>query len=309
MLRHILKRFFSLIFILAFVLVPFNLAYAGFTIAIVKSQDLGPYDRAVAGFKGATSNHVVEFVLKSEPEGNNAALVGEIGTIRPDVIFAVGAKAAVFARSNLQQFPLVYAMVINPDKYGLEGKNIFGIPLDIPSAVQFKLLKQIIPSLRRIGIIYDPKISGELVENAKGEAQDLGLSVKTVKIHNQNEVPNAIREMKDQVDALWMVPDSTVYSEESLPFIFTYTLDERIPFMAFSESFVDAGALLSLSSDYEDVGRQGSLKIDEILIGKAGNSSQPSRYRMVINLKTAKRLNIEIPASILGKASRIIDKK
>lgn len=306
--RQILKRFFSLISFLALVLVPFNLAYAGFTVAIVKSQDLGPYDRAVAGFKEATSNHVVEFVLKSGPEGNNEAIVREIGTTRPDVIFAVGAKAAVFAKSNLEQFPLVYAMVINPEKYGLEGKNIIGIPLDVPAAEQFKVLKRILPSLRRIGIIYDPKRSGELVENAKGEAQDLGLSVKTVKIQNRNEVPNAIREMKDQVDALWMVPDSTVYSEESLPFIFTFTLDEKIPFMAFSESFVDAGALLSLSSDYEDVGRQGSLKIDEILIGKAGNSSQPSRYRMVINLKTARRLNIEIPASIQEKASRIIDK-
>ncbi len=305
---HLLKRHLFLITILGIFLFPFNQAYP-FTVAVVKSQNLGPYDRAVEGFKESTSNRVVEFVLKSETEENNELIAREIGRIHPEAIVAIGAKAAVFAKSTLSRYPLVYAMVINPEKYQLMGKNIFGISLEVPPAEQFKLLKRIIPSLRRIGVIFDPKISGELVAKAIEESGDLGLSLKTLEIHNRNEVPNAIRQMKDQVDAVWMVPDSTVYSEESLPFIFTYTLDEKIPFMAFSESFVEAGALLSLSPDYKEVGQQASLKVDEVLTGKVQNISHTIKYRLVLSLKTAKKIQIEIPKSVLDNASRIVDEK
>ncbi|MBI3594863.1 MAG: hypothetical protein HY200_07880, partial [Nitrospirae bacterium] len=180
---------------------------------------------------------------------------------------------------------------------------------DVPPTEQFKILKRTLPALRRIGIIFDPNISSELVAKAVDEAQNLGLSIKTLEIHSRNEVPNAIRQMRGQVDAVWMVPDSTVYSEESLPFIFTYTMDEKIPFMAFSESFVDAGALLSLSPDYKEVGRQGSLKVDDVLTGKSQNPGHLFKYRLVLNVKTAKKLNIEIPRSILNDASRVIDEK
>jgi putative ABC transport system substrate-binding protein len=300
------KRLIFLITVFGMFLFPFNLAYS-FTVAVVKSQNLGPYDRAVEGFKESTSNHVVEFVLKSGVEEANETVAREIERIRPELIFAVGVKAAVFSKSTLGRYPLVFAMVINPEKYQLTGKNIVGIPLEVPPEEQFKLLKEVIPSLRRIGIIFDPNISGELVTRAKEEAKDLGLSVKLLGIHNRNEVPNAIRQMKDQVDAVWMVPDSTVYSEESLPFIFTYTLDEKIPFMAFSESFVDAGALLSLSPDYKEVGQQASFKVDELLGGKVQNRGHLLKHRLVLNLKSAKKLNIEIPKLILDVASRIVD--
>jgi putative ABC transport system substrate-binding protein len=289
-------------------ILPFHYASA-FTVAVIKSQNLGPYDRAVEGFKESTSNRVTEFVLRNEPGESNEAIAREIGRIRPDVIFAVGVKAATFSKSTLPKYPMVYSMVINPDKYDLSGKNVVGIPLDVPPSEQFKILKRTLPALHRIGIIYDPNISGELVSKALEEAQLLGLSIRAVEIHNRNEVPNAIRQMRGQVDAVWMVPDSTVYSEESLPFIFTYTLDEKIPFMAFSESFVDAGALLSLSPDYKEVGRQGSLKVDDLLTGKGQNPSHFFKYRLVLSAKTAKKLSIEIPQSVLNDANRVIDEK
>lgn len=301
-----LKRYLILVAVTGFLLFPFSQAYS-FTIAVVKSQNLGPYDRAAEGFKEATSNRVLEFVLNSGNEEKNEPIAREIDRIRPDMIFAVGVKAAIFSKSTLSRYPFVYGMVINPEKYQLTAKNSFGIPLEVPPEEQFKLLKRVIPTLKRIGIIYDPNISGELVTRAKEDARDLGLSVKILGIHNRNEVPNAIRQMKDHVDAVWMVPDSTVYSEESLPFIFTYTLDEKIPFMAFSESFVEAGALLSLSPDYKEVGQLASFKVDEILEGKVQNRNPLLKHRLVINLKSAKKLNIEIPKSILNDTSRVFD--
>ena len=201
---------------------------------------------------------------------------------------------------------MVFSMVINPEKNQLSGGNIYGIPLEVPPAEQFKLLRKLIPDLRKIGVLYDPAVSGELVEKGNTEARKSGLSLETVEVHSSKEVPGAVHSLKDKVDAIWMVPDRTVYSEESLPFIFAFTLDEKIPFLAFSESFVEAGALLSLSPDYEEMGRLASQKIDDVLNGRPQNPNPAMKYRLVINLKTARKIHLDIPKAILTGASRLV---
>ncbi len=303
-LQHV-KRHLFLTTLLAILLLSSKTVYS-FTVVVVKSQDLAPYNRAVDGFRETISNRVVELNLKGDSGEDHEAIIKQIGHIRPDVILAVGVKAALLAKSKLIQYPIVYAMVISPEKYRLSGDNIYGIPLEVPPSEQFKVLKRIIPALEHIGVIYDPEISGGLVAKAIDQAKNLGLSLETLEVHSRKEVPNAVHHLKDkEIDAIWMVPDSTVYSEETLPFILTFAFDEGLPFLAFSESFVEAGALLSLSPDYEDVGRQASLKIDEILNGKVQNSSHPFKYRLVLNLKTAKKIHIVIPQPILDESSQV----
>lgn len=287
------------IFVLA--AVPAN----AYTVVVLKSQNLVPYDRAVEGFRKSTSNRVVEFDLKGEKDEDTEAILGKIDRVRPDMILAVGVKAALLAKSSLGQYPLVYAMVINAEKYQLVGGHIYGIPLEVPPAAQFALLKRIVPNLKTIGVIYDPSVSGELVAKARAQVKALGLSLETSEVHNRKDVPKAVHSLRGAVDAIWMVPDSTVYTDESLPFIFNFAFDEGLPFMAFSESFVSAGALLSLSCDYEEIGRQASLKIDEILNGNALSSKRPFKYRLILNLKTAKKINLEIPQQVQDEASQI----
>ena len=299
-----LKNSVWLLGILVLLSLPAQPIYA-FTVVLIKSQGLAPYDRAVEGFKRTTSDRVIEFTLIGEDAAENDPAVNKIDRIRPDAILAVGLKAARLAKSKLAHYPIVYAMVINPEKYRLNGRRIYGVPMEVSPSQQFKLLKRVIPGLHNIGVLYDPKISGEMVVNAVTAARDLGLSLETEAVRTAREVPNAVRQMKGKVDAIWMVPDSTVYSEESLPFIFTFAFEEGLPFMASSESFVEAGALLSLSPDYEDIGRRASLKIDDILSGRVQNLKQTIRYRLVLNLRTAKKIHLKIPRELLNESSEV----
>jgi putative ABC transport system substrate-binding protein len=276
-------------------------------VAVIKSQDLLPYNQAVEGFRRATRTEVIEYDMKGEVE-EGLKIVKQIKQLRPTVVLAVGAKAAVLAKEHLSEFPLVYCAVIDPDKYGLQAGRITGVVLEIPVKFQLQIFKEVVPSLERIGVVYDPSKTAGLIREAKAEADLLGLELVAEPISTGKALPGTIRNLLPRVQGLWMVPDSTVITTDSFQFMLLNTLERNVPFMAFSDNFVKAGALLALSPDYPAMGKQSSHLVDEIVRSGApvqGRAVYPDTARLAINLKTARILGLQIPENVLSKADEV----
>jgi len=278
------------------------------SVAVIKSGEIKPYQDALAGFKDVCKVKTTEYNMADET-GNSPEIVKKIKDNKPDLILTIGTKAAVLANQEISNIPIIFLMVSRPKKYGLIGKNITGVSLNIPAKVQFKTLKSIIPQLKTIGVIYNPEISGKAVEIAATDARDLDLELFAIEINSEKDVPIALRTMKGSIDAMWMVIDETVVNSQSIPHIILFTIRNKIPFMGLSVRFAQDGALLALQNDYKNMGRQSGKIANQILDGKSVDKipiASPEKNELVLNLKTAKLIGIDIPADIIKKASRII---
>ena len=277
-------------------------------IAIIKSHDIEPFHQALAGFLSACPGQVTEYDLRGSRRGE-AGIIERIRAARPKLILAVGSLAAQVAKEGVRDIPVVFVMVPNPHKYGLKGEKIAGISLDIPSEMQFAMYKSLLPTLKTIGVIYDPEKTGAIVTEARVAAEKLGLQLLASPVTSQKGVPAALRSVLGKIDALWMVPDDTVMTPESFKFFLLAAFENNLPFIAVSDIFVEAGALVSLSPDYTDVGRQACQIVTDFEGGRMSlaevNILPPAKIQLAINLKTALKIGLTFPTEIIQSASKV----
>ena len=167
-------------------------------------------------------------------------------------------------------------MVLNPAKHYLTAENIRGITLQVPIQRQLSTIRSIIPDLKRIGIVDDPTKTADFVEEAHHESGALGLQLLTRQVSSEKEVPAALLAILPEIEALWVLPDSTVINKDSLNFLLSTALEANVPIIGFSQGLVRSGTLLSFYIKHEDVGRQAAQVAKKILNGKGLPSHPPA---------------------------------
>ena len=278
------------------------------SIVALKSRDLEPFNQALAGFVASCDSRITEYDLQGS-ERRTRGILKRIVADKPKLVIAIGPLAAQVVKEEVRDVPVVFLMVSHPHKYSLKGDNIVGISLDIPIETQFTTYKSLIPSLKTIGVIYDPERTGELVTESKGVAERLGLTLLASAVNSQKGVPAALRSMLGRIDALWMVPDETVVTPEAFEFLLLAAFENHLPFLAASDIFVEVGAFASLSPDYADVGRQACQLVRDIESGRLQltkvNVVPPAKVNLAINLKTASKIGVTLSSEVVQSASKV----
>ena len=224
------------------------------------------------------------------------------------VVFAVGTAAAKVAKQELAGIPIVFCMIMNPKESGVTGSKITGVSLDIPVDKQFDAFKSVVPSLKKIGLVYSNEINAAQVAAMKKGSSKHGLTLIEHKVASEKDIPNAIRGMKGKIDGLYLPPDRTVAKHDAFQFIALFTFENNVPFMAPTSRFVKKGALVALMIDYEEVGKQAAAMGKKIIGGASPSSisvEPPNATILVLNQKTAETIGINIPPS-LTQSSKII---
>ncbi len=278
-------------------------------IAILKSADIAPYNRAVAGFKGATTARTtfIEYDLRGNLELGRK-LARKIRASNAALVLAVGLKAALVAKLEVFDIPIVFCLVLDPVKYHLTAPNMTGVLAETPSNRQFSALRAVLPIAKRIGVLYDPEKTGRHVEKARQEAKALGLELVARRVGAEKEVPTTLRAIIPSIEALWLLPDSTVLNEDSLKFILNTALDSSLPVIGYSPHIVRYGALFGLFVRYQDMGHQAGVLARKILDGQIAVPHAPilpERVSMALNLKVANFLGITIPPHVVKSASEL----
>ena len=299
----------ALFFYISLLLLGLPAPAAALDVAILKSSDIAAYNQAVAGFKAAlpSGTTIVEYDMQGDiARGRKQAQ--KIRASDAALVLAVGLKAALVAKLEIIDTPVIFCMVLDPAKHDLKAPNMTGILLEVPIERQLSTLRSVLPSARRIGVLYDPEKTAPFVEEARRRAKGLGLDLVTRPVSSEKEVPAALRALLPQIDTLWLIPDSTVLTEDSLRFLLNTTLEASIPVLGFSPDLVKSGALIGISVNYENLGQQGGMLAKAIVSGQGGPSlglAQPDRLRLSLNLKTAKFLGITVPPDIINRADDV----
>ena len=276
------------------------------TIAILQSADIKSYDQTVKAFLDYlphSLNKTNKFSLHGDLK-NGSQVIADISAIDADVVVAVGLKAALVVRQGLSSVPSIFCMVLNPEKYNLTQSHMTGIALEIPFEDQIESLQKVLPKIKRVGVIYNPLKTGRIVKGAIRQAKNLGVELVPREISSEKEVPATLRAIVPHIDALWLLPDSTVLTPDSFNFLLQTTLEANIPVVGFSPDLVSKGVLLSVHFSYEDVGKQAARLAKKFLNGHKltpGVVLTPEPLRLAINLKTANFLGISVPPNVLNR--------
>jgi putative ABC transport system substrate-binding protein len=237
---------------------------------------------------------------------------------KPDVIVVEGTVAALKARQASPTVPLVMAVVGDPLASGLieslvrPGGTITGLSMmasDI-STKRLQLLKETIPAIKRVGVLWDASIpwhESTLVD-LRHAAAKLGIQLTPVGLKNAGGFTSAFSQLRRaRVQALYML-DSALLGSHSVELL-RLADAARWPVACGRSKWAEQGALLSYSADFGDMFRRAARYVDRILKGaKPGDLpvEQPTKFELVLNLKTAKALGIKIPESVLAQANEVI---
>lgn len=282
---------------------------AGVDITILKSSDLKAYNEAIAGFKATAPGTAIytEYDLGGDIE-RGKQLTKKIRTSDCSLVIAVGLKAALVAKQELGEIPVLYMMILDPVKHHLTAGNMTGVLLEVPLDHQLKLMRKFLPTVRRVGVLYDPEKSAAKLKEAESLAATYDFQLQGFPVVDEKEVPQQLRTLLSQSEALWLIPDSTVLTEESIRYILESALGKQLPVIGFSPELTRLGALLSVSITYSEVGRETGQLAKRILDTNKPLPLKPmpiQRVRLTVNLKTARYLGITIPKDAEGLIDEI----
>jgi putative tryptophan/tyrosine transport system substrate-binding protein len=239
-----------------------------------------------------------------------------------NVIVTHGNVAIAALKRATSDIPIVFATANDPLGEGLvaslahPGGNITGLSLQQTDTAEkrLSLLREITPGLRRLVIVANPNNSGSVQEthDIEGVARAVGLEVATVEIRRAEDTSSAFINIKGRADALYVSGDALLNALlTSQQFnLNTLAASEKLPTMFNQREMAVNGGLMSYGPNFPSLYRRAAEYVDKILRGaKAADIpvEQPTKFDLVINLRTAKTLGLDVPAGLLARADEVIE--
>ena len=244
-------------------------------------------------------------------------LAAELVQLKVNVIVTYGA-AILAAQKATETIPIVMAVVIDPVTPGFAaslarpGGNITGLSSMAPELVgkQLEIFKEILPKVSRVAVLGNPTNAGNAsqLRQAHNAARALGVRLQSVEARRLNEIDTAFEAMsREQAGAVIVLADSMLIDQRAR--IVDLAARRRLPTVAWPTDYAEAGGLVAYGPSVTDMFRRAATYVDKILKGAKTADlpiEQPTKFELVINLKTAKALGLTIPPSILARADHVI---
>ncbi len=279
-------------------------------VAVIFSSDIKPYQQSFEGFKDVFAEEKTTLIVsgyylkKQKPE----IVIQQILSEDPDIVLAIGPQATMLATKKIKKVPVIYSMIL--DWREIDGPNCTGVYLNVPVRVKLEYLKRILPTAKRIGVIYSSKFA-PVVSKILAECNEMEYQLFSRKVNSGKEFKDAFKDISGKIDFFMMVPDTTIYFKQSVKYLFLEGIRRQLPVIGLSSTFTKAGAFASLESDYYESGKLAGSMALRIKNGtKPFNILPvgPKNVRLSINLLVAERLGISIPSHIIEESSEVFGK-
>jgi len=246
------------------------------------------------------------------------ALADELVRLKVDVLVTPGTPAAIAAKNATRTIPIVFFRVSDPVPLGLvdslsrPGGNVTGFTeiSEVLAGKRLELLKETVPKLSRVAVLWNPQNPGNAQQWKESQlpARELGLQLHSMEVSSADKYEGAFKEaVKARSGALAVAQDALAGS--NLKLIADLAIKHRLPASYPRGEFVDNGGLMSYGPDPDESFKRVASMIDKILKGAKPADlpvEQPTKFELVINLKTAKQIGLTIPPEVLARANRLI---
>lgn len=219
------------------------------------------------------------------------------------LVIAVGSEALRVVGDSAPRSPVVHVMAAHARTNGLPG-----VLADPDPRRVLETLQKLAPAARRIGAVFDPDKTGELVADAQGAARALGLELVPLPVRTVGEAVRAFRrfERELRVDALWLLPDGTATVQETVYYALELAHWRRMAVIGPSRWYVASGALFALLPRPESYGAAAAELGQQVLRGAPASAVHAREHALYVNLRTATRLGLDVPRTILESAEQVL---
>jgi putative ABC transport system substrate-binding protein len=283
----------------------------GTSVLVVVSQDGQAYRDALASFRHSLEHQRGQLDVRVVQLDGDAVRAPQVipATAQADLVLTLGTLATRESLRRYQTTPLVAGMILSADE--LEGSpNATGVFLQFPVQTELEWLARLLPSLRRVGVIYHSADTKARVARAERLAAESNLTIQSYHIDGPQELPDALENLADRADVLWGVTDPIVFNPETAKSLLVFSFRHQIPLIGHSTPWVKAGALYALDRDYGDIGVQCAEMAEKILAGRAPSTLPPvppRKIRYTLNRKTAEQMKLELPERVYRDAAEVVE--
>lgn len=241
-------------------------------VAVVQSDDLDPYTAPVQPFLDALGEPADVYNLRGR-ENDADALASRLVDDPPQVVFALGAKAAWLLRKRLPGVPVVHASILSPKRFDIEGPNTLGISMIAAPERTISQLSSFFPDIRRVGILRGPSIPDQRIQAMHAAAKAVGVRLVVVETAGPKQVRSHFHDLALEVDAIWLQADRQVLDRSTFRFMVEETQRMRLPLVVETENMVRAGGMFAVVPDAAGVGRQAAGLVRSLLDGATADGT------------------------------------
>ena len=265
-------------------------------------------------------NIVIDYRFAEGQYDRLPSLADELVRLKADVIAASPTPATLAAKKATETIPIVGIAFDNPVQHGLveslarPGGNVTGLSYSVGPEIfgkDLELLREVIPEIRYVAVLSGPASPNQalFIANIKTAAQSMGLQLLLLEARGPDEFDAAFAAMvKERVVALFVFGDPMFSVHRGR--LADLALQNRLPTMYTNRPHVEAGGLMCYAPNFSDLWRRAATYVDKILKGAKPADlpvEQPTKYELVINLKTAKALGLTVPPAMLARADEVIE--
>lgn len=294
-----------------------------FKIGILQLMEHDALDNARNGFLDALAEGgyaegekiVVDVQNAQGDQSNLKTMSQKFVNDKEDLILAIATPAAQSVAAETQEIPILATAITDYPEAGLvesnemPNVNLSGTSDRTPVKEQFTLLKQILPDVKKVGIMYNSsEANSEIQAKSAIEAcEDLGLEYQEGTVTNVNDIQQVVQSIAGEVDALYIPTDNTFAS--AIPLVVSITDVEKVPVICGENGMVKGGGLATVGIDYYKLGQQTGKMAIRVLEGEDVSKMPvefPDSTEVCINLDTAEKIGVTIPQDIIDSAAIII---
>jgi ABC-type uncharacterized transport system substrate-binding protein len=303
---------------------PKKVPQIGYVSGTGRPSDPGPYVEALRqglqdlGYVDG-QNIAIEYRGAEGKPGRYASLVKELVQLKVDVIVVPTLPAILAAREATKTIPIVMVANTDPVAVGLvdslarPGGNITGLSTlaqDL-SGKRLELLMEVVPRLSRVGVLRDADSQNSAIafKEYEATARALKVQLRSLGVRGPNPDLEGVFQAasKERIDAIITITNSNLFIQQKR--IVDLAITNRLPSMYQGSTWVESGGLMSYSTNDLDAFRRAATYIDKILKGTKPSDlpiEQPTKFELLINLKTAKQIGLTIPPNVLARADKVI---
>ena len=267
-------------------------------------------------------NLVIEYRFAEGQLERLPRLAAELVGLDVQVIAASPTPAALAAKAASDVIPVVGISFDNPVEHGLiqslarPGGNVTGLAYSVGPEIfakDLELLRELVPEVRKVAVLSGPTRNvnhGLMLENVASAARAMGLALSYVEATTLPDDLDALFDAmaKERVEALFVFGDPAFGAHAAR--LADLAAQYRLPAIYTNRPFVEAGRLMSYAPDFREIWRRGAAYVDKILKGASPADlpvEQPTKFQLVLNLKTAKSLGLTIPPTLLARSDEVIE--
>lgn len=250
----------------------------------------------------------IEFNLNSHVDAE-VKLKQLIEQENPELVYCIGTKAYLLARNHADNRKLLFSAAINWRRLDIS-EGTYGVANELSPAQEISLLRYFFPAIKNIGLLYNDKFSREYVETIKKDALALGVNIVNQPINDAQEISDALNALLPKIELFWIISDPVVLSSKaSVQQIFQSAKQQKKPVYAYSDVYIEQGAVMAITADLATIGRQSAnltLMMDKDKVPE-GTVQNPAGSTVTLNKCALDALHLGFNQDALDSVNKIVE--